>query len=57
MKAMRTARNPYNAYQVFKGNTRTVKADGTQTTVLTDIAWGNGVDGPALLAELKKLGA
>ncbi len=47
----------YDAYQVFKGNTRTVGADGTQTTVLTDIAWGNGVDGTALLDELKTLDA
>lgn len=47
----------YEAYQVFKGNTRTVEADGTQTTVLTDIAWGNGVDGTALLDELKTLDA
>ena len=47
----------YDAYQVFKGNTRTVEADGMQTTVLTDIAWGNGVDGTALLVELTTLDA
>lgn len=38
----------YEGYQVFKGN---LSADGT---TLSDIEWGNGVDGTALLTELKE---
>jgi hypothetical protein len=38
----------YEGYQVFKGN---LSADGT---TLSDIDWGNGVDGTALLNELKE---
>ena len=40
----------YQAYQVFSGD---LGADG----VLSNIAWGSGVDGEALLAELKTLDA
>lgn len=40
----------YVAYQIFEG---VLGADG----VLSDIKWGSGVDGDALLTELKKLDA
>lgn len=41
----------YEGYQVFKGN---LSADGN---TLSDIDWGNGVDGTALLTELKTVTA
>lgn len=44
-----TTGHSYEAYQVFTGN-----LDGD---VLTDITWGAGVDGTALLAELNKVAA
>ncbi len=42
-----TGKHEYTAYQVFSGN-----LDATEGT-LSDIAWGNGVNGTALLAALK----
>ncbi len=44
-----TTGHSYEAYQIFSGN-----LDGD---VLTDITWGDGVDGAALLAELNELEA
>ena len=41
----------YSAYQIFKGN-----LDADEDT-LTDITWGSGVDGNALLAALKNASA
>lgn len=41
----------YEAYQVFKGNL------DAEEGVLSDIQWGDGVDGTALLAALKAEGA
>ncbi len=45
-----TAGHTYKAYQVFAGDL-VVNEDGS--TVLSNITWGNGVDGDALLTALK----
>ncbi|MBR3631291.1 MAG: isopeptide-forming domain-containing fimbrial protein, partial [Oscillospiraceae bacterium] len=44
-----TATHTYSAYQVFKG---TLTGNGEDAT-LSDVAWGEGVDGAALLTALK----
>ena len=43
------ATHAYEAYQIFKGN--------YSGNVLNDIQWGSGVDGDAVLAELKRTAA
>lgn len=43
----KTAGHTYEAYQVFKG---TISTDGT---VLSDVEWGDGVDGEAIITALK----
>lgn len=45
----------YEAYQVFSGVIGTVTTDDGEVTKLTDIEWGNGVDGAELLDALKTL--
>lgn len=48
-----TGAHTYEAYQVFRGDLST-KTEGSATeTILSNIEWGNGVDGAAILAELK----
>ena len=49
-----TATHTYTAYQVFSG-TLSTNEQGKQ--VLANISWGSGVDGDALLTELKTLDA
>ena len=44
------ASHTYTAYQVFVGDVKTLEGK----TVLTNISWGAGVDGDALLTALKK---
>ena len=44
------ASHTYTAYQVFAGDVKTLEGK----TVLTNISWGAGVDGDALLTALKK---
>lgn len=49
-----TATHTYTAYQVFSGTLSTNEAG---KKVLANIDWGTGVDGAALLTDLKKLDA
>lgn len=46
-----TKNHVYEAYQVFKGD------NSNEDDKLVDLGWGSGVDGAALLAELKTLDA
>ena len=46
-----TADHTYTAYQVFSG---TLSTNESGEKVLANIGWGNGVDGAALLIDLKK---
>ncbi len=43
----------YEAYQIFQGRLESVNVEGTDRDVLSDIEWGTGVNGEALLTELK----
>ena len=49
-----TADHTYTAYQVFAG---TLSTNESGNTVLANITWGDGVDGAALLTDLKKVDA
>ncbi|MDO4421413.1 MAG: SpaH/EbpB family LPXTG-anchored major pilin [Eubacteriales bacterium] len=49
-----TATHTYTAYQIFSGTrTESVPATNPETYYLTNVAWGSGVDGDALLIKLK----
>ena len=43
----------YTAYQVFAGDIQTKPGTTTNEKVLTNIVWGSGVDGTAVLTALK----
>ena len=45
----------YTAYQVFAGDIETKPGTTTDKKVLTNIVWGSGVDGDAVLTALKAL--
>ncbi|MDY4508541.1 MAG: SpaH/EbpB family LPXTG-anchored major pilin [Candidatus Faecousia sp.] len=45
----------YTAYQVFAGDIQAKPGTTTAEEVLTNIVWGSGVDGDAVLTALKKL--
>lgn len=48
------ATHTYTAYQIFSGTrTESVPATDPKTYYLTNVAWGSGVDGDALLTKLK----
>ncbi len=49
-----TADHTYTGYQVFAG---TLSQNASGNKVLANITWGNGVDGDALLTELKTVTA
>ena len=47
------AAHTYEVYQVFSGTLTTETVSGQQVTKLTEIQWGSGVNGDALLTALK----
>ena len=47
------APHTYEVYQVFSGTLTTETVSGQQVTTLTEIQWGSGVNGAALLTALK----
>ena len=47
------AAHTYEVYQVFSGTLTTETVSGQQVTTLTEIQWGSGVNGAALLTALK----